>query len=189
MNEKYWVRHRTLSGFAGPLTAEELAAAVHARTLPADSEVRLAQAGAAVEKLDAYGWTPAWRLLGVEPPPVPEPEVSLAPAGGAGARLQHLAHDLRRHSAYPGARAVARWVAVILTLVTAAVAVVGVVSAPTGQLSVACFAATAVLAWELAGLFLGYQVFLMLADIADCQLRQQTDRAVQRAGADGADRG
>lgn len=180
MNEKYWVRHRTLSGFVGPLTVEELQAAVQARTLPADSEVRLAKAGAAVEKLDAQGWTPAWRLLGVEPPPVAEPDVPLPPEGVSAPRLQQLANDLRRRSAYPGARSVARTVVVILTLVIAAAAVVGVASAPTGRLFAAFFAATAVVAWELAGVFLGYQVFVMLADIADCQLRQQTDRAVER---------
>ncbi|MBK8099455.1 MAG: hypothetical protein IPK26_20290 [Planctomycetes bacterium] len=180
MNEKYWVRHRTLSGFAGPLTVEELGRAVRAASLPADCDVRQALAGVVAEALDGHGWTPAWQLLGIDPPPPPEPEVHLPDPGAPGLRMQHVVGDLRRHSAYPVARSLAFALAVLAAIVFVLLFGLQIAGIAIAGKFAATVAAIALTVLELAGLYVGYQVFVMFADIADCQLRQQTDRAVER---------
>jgi hypothetical protein len=177
MGNSFWVRHRSLSGFVGPLTLEQLGKAVAAGSLPADAEWRQALAGGGAERLDDSGWQPVHELLGL---PAPAPQA--APPGGHGrsaaSPMAAALVDLREHSAYRRVRAVAKVVTLVVALGAAVLLLVPLLSSWRELMRNPLAAVPNVLAGLLygAGIYLGYQAFLMLADLADGSLRQRLDR-------------
>lgn len=176
MGDSYWVRHSSLTGFVGPLTVEQLRAALAAGSLPADADVRKAKQGARAEVLDDLGWSKAHELVGVEAPP------SDLPAPGAPRfRTEHVLGDVRIRSQYAAVRRVVTVLALVAAALAVAVELFVLATADRGRtptISVLVTVAAALL--QLAGIFVVHQVFQMLADLADCALRRETDAAKAR---------
>lgn len=180
MGDRYWVRHASFSsGFAGPLSSADLRAAVLAGSLPRDARVRLAAAGGQPEVLDERQWSPVHELLGLEPPPpppVPEPVIPLPPPGVPGVRPEQVLADVRERSAYEGARNTLTFLSVLAALGIGLVTLVAVFRARQFELA---FVALVQAVVAQAAVYLVRQAFLMLADIADCHLRRETERAAR----------
>lgn len=183
MADTFWVRHRSLTGFVGPLTVEQLRAMVAAGSVPAAAEVRLAKPGARAEVLDGDGWTPAAELLGIAASAGDRVQGSSAP-GGHAARVGHVLALVRARSQYAGARRIVA----ILALVAAAFAiatelfVIATMPRSGGLGVVAVLVTVAGAAVQLAGIYVVYVVFQILADLADCALRRETDASARRDG-------
>lgn len=175
MGNAFWVRHRSLSGFVGPLTLEQLSKAVAAGSLPVDAEWREACAGGGPERLDDSGWQPVQELLGLPAPP-PRP-ASFSTRGSELSAATVLA-DLRANSAYPRVRQVAKFAAWVVAVAAALLLLVPLVTSWNELLRNPIAMVPAVLAVLLyeAGIYLSYQAFLMLADFADGSLRQRLER-------------
>lgn len=178
MEERYWVRHESLRGYVGPLTLAALRDAVVPGALPADADVRRAVPGAGAEVLDDSGWTKAYALLGLPAPPVAEPRRHVPPAGAPGVRTEGVLADLRGRSSYGGVRRVVTvlaWLAVVALVLTR---LLTLSAAPrSGTVGVALFVE---LALSLTLVYVAHQLFQMLADIADCHVRRETDAAARR---------
>jgi hypothetical protein len=174
MGNAFWVRHRSLSGFVGPLTLEQLSQAVTAGSLPVDAEWRDARSGGGPLRLDDSGWEPVHELLGLPAPPAPSP-ASLVVTRGANSPTVAALLELREQSAYQRVRQVAKVVAVVVALAAAALLVVPLVTSGNELWRHPLAAVPAVLAVLLyeAGIYISYQAFLMLADLADGSLRRQ----------------
>ncbi|MBL8751864.1 MAG: hypothetical protein JNK15_01080 [Planctomycetes bacterium] len=183
METQYWVRHAQLTGFVGPLAEAQILAAMAAGSLPGNCAVRVAAGGGKPEVLDGTGWEPAWRRFGLpEPPspPPPPPKVDLPPVGVPGLSPQDVLLDVRERSSYGGARSLAALLAVVAFLAIALGVVVGVLSAVKMQSWPMAMVTLGGGALEVAGAMVLYQAFLMLADIADCHLRRDTESSVRR---------
>ncbi|MCU0866047.1 MAG: hypothetical protein MUC36_19870 [Planctomycetes bacterium] len=174
MGNAFWVRHRSLSGFVGPLTLEQLHQAVAAGSLPVDAEWREARSGGGPERLDDSGWGPVHELLGLPAPPPP------ASASGYASELPEAAAlaELRANSAYQRVRQVAKWGAMVVAFAAALLLLVPLVTSWSALWRHPLAAVPSVLELILyeAGIYLSYQAFLMLADLADCSLRQRLER-------------
>lgn len=189
MGDRYWVSHPSLSGFVGPLKVSELRAAVTAGSLPVDGAVRRAAADGRPEVLDERGWSPLHELLGLEPPPpspVPprqEPVIALPAPGVPGVRLDRVLVDLRAKSSYLRARKLAALLMVVALVGVAIGVLVGIVAAAAGKSLLVAVVALGVGSLEVAGVLVAYQAFVMLADLADCHLRNETERAARSVSA------
>ncbi len=175
MGDRYWVRHASLRGFVGPLSQTELAAA----SLPPDAEVRLARSDGRPETLDDRGWSPLHQLLGVAPPLPADPVVELPPLGIPGVRTNQVLADVRNKSSYRAARRLASMMVVLALWATCVTLVAGLVEAMRDKNLWMLLGECATGGLRAAGAIVVYQAFAMLADIADCHLRRETERAVR----------
>lgn len=178
MEERYWVRHASLRGYVGPLALAALRDAVVSGALPKDADVHRAVPDARVETLDDSGWTKAYALLGLPAPPPPAPRRDVPPPGAPDVRTEGVLADLRARSSYGGVRravTVLAWLAVVALVLTRLLALS---AAPrSGTVGVALFVE---LALSLTLVYVAHQLFQMLADIADCHVRRETDAAARR---------
>ncbi|MBL9079524.1 MAG: hypothetical protein JNL08_18620 [Planctomycetes bacterium] len=185
MSDSYWVRHRSLRGFVGPLAKGVLHGAVAAGSLPADCEVRLAVPGAGAEKLDDSGWSKAYELLGL---PAPKPEPAAAGPASAGSDADGPCRRLRERSQYRKVRTVVKVLAIVQAIVLVILgltpSVMAMMFGGSGDAKIPyrlnAWLALPTMVEQLAILWVVYQGFQMLADIADCALRRETDAAAQR---------
>ena len=162
MGSTYWVRHPSLSGFVGPLTRDELRAAITAHSLPGDARVHVATVGAAPQTLPDEEWVLATEVLGL-------PRPAVAAAGAARARSVRPAPagvraEVRAHSRYAGLRQLAAVLCGVAIVIFGFAAIETARRVGPGALLGA--------ALQIAGVLVVYGAFTMLADIADCQLRQ-----------------
>lgn len=179
MEMQYWVRHAQISGFVGPLTPAQVRAAIEAKGLPADCEVRAAVGAGKPEVLDGSGWEPAWRRFGLPAPPSAS-KVDLPPVGVPGLSPQEVLLDVRGRSSYGGARRLGRLLTVVSVLAIALGWVADLMAAWKVLSWTSVVATLGASALGVAGALLLYQAFLMLADIADCHLRRDTEASVRR---------
>lgn len=179
MGDRYWVRHASLPGFVGPLSPSELLAAHRSASLPLAAEVRLAAPGGNAEVLDDRGWSPLHELLGVAPPLPSELANVLPPLGGPGVRLEQVLADVRERSSYGAARSLASMMTVVALLAIGLGVCAGLVAAAMVRDWWAAIASVALGGLLGAAVIVVYQAFAMLADIADCHLRRETERAAR----------
>ena len=179
MGDRYWVRHASLSGFVGPLSPSELHAAHRSASLPLAAEVRLAAPGGSAEVLDDRGWSPLHELLGVAPPLPSELENVLPPLGGPGVRLEQVLADVRQRSSYGAARSLASMMTVVALLAIGLGVCAGLVAAALVRDWWAAIASVTLGGLLGAAVIVVYQAFAMLADIADCHLRRETERTAR----------
>ena len=106
--------------------------------------------------------------------------MDLPPVGVPGLSPQDVLLDVRERSSYGGARSLAALLAVVAFLAIALGVVVGVLSAVKMQSWPMAMVTLGGGALEVAGAMVLYQAFLMLADIADCHLRRDTESSVRR---------
>ena len=176
MGNAFWVRHRSLSGFVGPLTLEQLSKAVTAGSLPVDAEWREARAGGGPERLDDSDWQPVHQLLGLPAPP--KPPASFTNRGSELPATAALA-ELRANSAYSRVRLVAKVAAIVVAGAAALLLVVPLLTSwnELWRNPIAMVPAVLAVLLYAAGIYISYQAFLMLADLADGSLRQRLERA------------
>lgn len=187
MTDSYWVRHRTLRGFVGPLSRGVLHGAVAAGSLPIDSEVRIAVAGAAAEALDENGWEKVHIVLGLAPPSPAEVRMEPPLPGAPGLRTESVFRDVRVHSNYGGGRRVVSALAITAAVALVVSRLVALGSVRTGGVGggMVGVAVALELTISLALVYGLHQAFQMLADLADCALRRETDAAAKRAARGG----
>jgi len=189
MGDRYWVWHPSLSGFVGPLTVSDLRASVGAGSLPVDASVRLAAADGRPEVLDDRGWSPLHELLGLEPPPrpqgppQPEPVIALPAPGVPGVRLDRVLVDLRGKSSYLRARKLATLLLVVALIGVSLGVLVGLGGAIQARSLLIAVVALGGGCLDVAAVLVAYQAFVMLADLADCHLRRETERAARSVSA------
>lgn len=175
MGSRYWVRHASLRGFVGPLSQTELAAA----SLPPDAEVRLARSDGRPETLGDHGWSPLHQLLGVAPPLPADPVIELPPLGIPGVRTSQVLAHVRNRSSYRVARRLASMVVVLALWTICIMWVAGLVEAVRAKNLWMLLGECATGGLKAAGAIVVYHAFAMLADIADCHLRRETELAVR----------
>jgi hypothetical protein len=183
MGDRHWVRHASLSGFVGPLSLAELRAAHLAGSVPPEAQVRLAAPDGRAEVLDDRGWTPIHQVLGVAPPLPVEPTIPLPLPGVPGVRPEQVLSDVRDRSSYAMARSLASLLAVVALMAIGIVVVLGLVAAVHAKDWWLALAAIADGGLQGASVVVAYQAFAMLADIADCHLRRETERAARTVAA------
>ncbi len=180
----YWVRHPSLSGFVGPLTAKDLRAAILALSLPGGARVHAAVSGAAPETFPDAEWVLATELLGLPRAPA-EATSSAATTRSVRAGPVDVRAEIREQSRYAGVRRLAAVLCGVAILTVVVGSVSGLDRVPRASLGVAAVLAAAL---QVAIVLVGYSAFTMLADIADCQLRQherQRDSSLRETGARG----
>lgn len=150
--------------------------------MPVDASVRLAAADRRPELLDDRGWSPLHQLLGLEPPPPPpppEPVIALPAPGVPGVRLDRVLVDLRGKSSYQQARKLAGLLLVVALVGVALAVVVGLVGAVEVRSLRLAVVGIGSGCLDAAATLVAYQAFVMLADLADCHLRRETERAAR----------
>lgn len=175
MGDRYWVRHASSSGFLGPLSLTELRAVA----LPPDAQVRLAAPGGRPETLDARGWSPMHVLLGLAPPPPADPVIELPSPGAPGVRLEQVLAAVRDKSNYRSARRLASLLAVVAYLAIGIDVLAGLAEAGVAKSVLLALAELAAGGLKVAVVIVAHRGFEMLADIADCHLRRETERTAR----------
>lgn len=154
--------------------------------MPVDASVRLAAADRRPELLDDRGWSPLHQLLGLEPPPPPpppEPVIALPAPGVPGVRLDRVLVDLRGKSSYQQARKLAGLLLVVALVGVALGVLVGLGGAVQARSLLIAVVALGGGCLEVAAALVAYHAFVMLADLADCHLRRETERAARSVSA------
>lgn len=175
METKFWVRQARTSGFQGPLPLAAIGAAIDAKRMSADCEVRAAAVVGKAEVLDDAGWEPAWRRLGLPPPP--PPKVDSTAVDGVVEPMRALLLGVRAESAYRSARRLAKRLMVVALVAIVTVGGIGVVMDLSAKSWWSALASLCIASLETAAVLLLYHAFQMLADVADCHLRHANERA------------
>jgi len=184
MEERYWLRHPSLSGLQGPFTKQELKGALSSQAFPPDSYVLQDTGQTETERQASTHWLPVWQLLGVAAPaqhrkPLPAGE---AIDGGYGtARVpderartvtpSDMRDQLRRQSAYAGLRMFAG----ILCGLSVFALVVVIIAAMTDGPQVA-LVAVLIGVVELIAILFVYGLCMALLDIADNAVRHHYEK-------------
>lgn len=184
MEERFWLRHPSLSGLQGPFTKLEIKGALASQAFPPDSYVLQDTGQSETERLAATQWSPVWQLLGVAAPkeyrePLPAGEAIDGGYGTARVPEQQEAEvtpvdrrvQLRSQSAYPGLRLAA----ILMCGFSIVVLVIFTIAAMAKDPSVA-LGALLVGAIELVGILFVYGLCQALIDIADNAVRHHYEK-------------
>lgn len=179
METKFWVRQARTAGFQGPLPLAAIGAAIDAKRMSADCEVRAAAGVGKAEVLDDTGWEPAWRRLGLPPPPPPPPPTTKveSTSGDVVGPMRVVLSGVRAESAYRSARRLAKRLMVLALVAIVTVGGIAVVMDVSAKSWWSALASLCIACLETAAVLLLYHAFQMLADVADCHLRHANERA------------
>ena len=172
MEERYWLRHPSLTGHLGPYSQSDLRKALEADSFPRDSYVLVDSGQNETDRMASPYWRPATVVLGMEPPPTPPapvvaptaPEVPFTPSRHA------IRGRLRQDTAYGTARSLIAILAVVMLLFL----VVGGFAAMPGGPSSHKLAVLIAMALEALGTIAAAAFLQGMLDIADANLRRQS---------------
>ena len=171
MEERYWLRHPSLSGHLGPYTKTDLHAALASNSFPRDSYVLLDAGQDETSRMTSTKWRPVTELLGLAPP---MPPVSRTPvAEPPPPSVAEQARDrVRAESAYGFARGLIRILAgfALVSLLVLALATLfgGRLDTTTWLAALVAFVLEAIAVIVIAA------VLQAILDIADCNLRRDS---------------
>lgn len=172
MEERYWLRHPSLSGHLGPYSEQELRTAIEGKSLPRDSYVLVDSGQNETDRMSSPYWRPATTLLGIEPPAAkpgksrePEPTEPSAPT-----RLQVRAR-LRQDSAYGTARGL---ISILAAVALLSIVVIGLAAVFAAGIDMSSrLAALIALGLEALGVIAAAAVLHAVLDLADGSLRRE----------------
>tara|TARA_R110002072_G_scaffold87129_4_gene196649 strand:+ start:4342 stop:4860 length:519 start_codon:yes stop_codon:yes gene_type:complete len=172
MEERYWLRHPSLTGHLGPYSEPDLRKALEADSFPRDSYVLVDSGQNETDRMASPYWRPATAVLGMDPPPaspappaVPTmPEVPFTPSRHA------IRGRLRQDTAYGTARSLITVLAVVMLLF---LFVGGLAAMPRGS-SVSQLSVLIAIGLEALGTIAAAAFLHGMLDIADANLRRQS---------------
>ncbi len=165
MEERYWVRHPSLSSHVGPYRKEDLRAAIVGNSFPRDCEVRL-------DGDDDADWQAATAVLGM-PSPAATPQTRTPEvAGDTKAALRQLLMGVRRASAYLAVRLLVNVLATITVIAFVILAIAGVSAGASLRSPAACATVVASATVQVCVTIILAGTIHAILDIADCALRR-----------------
>ena len=170
MEDRYWLRHPSLSGHVGPYRLDDLRSAILASSFPRDSYVLLDSGQNETERMASIAWRPVTAVLGMEPPAAAAPAAPVAddpePTPEEAVRNQ-----VRQRTAYGTARGLIHLLAGLALFGLFVVSLVAVVAPGLDFGARLIILLTLVL--ESFAVIVAAAMLQAILDIADCNLQNR----------------